>query len=128
MCRHPTMQHAPDQNGKQQVQTPVNTPQLAACSSPVEDIDVDILRLPPIVEENYDSLCRSIAAKGPPKLTRQRNTLVDVIHNLEQQGFNIYGNSFRYASMRDPSDAIIEGNGRSHSVQSAASTHGSNSM
>lgn len=114
------MQCAPDQNGKQQAQTPANTPQLAACSSPVRDI-ANILRLPPIIEEDYGSLCRSIAVKGPPKLTRQCNTLVDVIHNLEQQGFNIYGSSFRHASMRNPSDAITEDTGRSHPVYASTS-------
>ena len=115
------MQRAPDQNGKQQAQTPANTPQLTACSSPVQNVDANILRLPPIIEEDYDSLCRSIAAKGPAKLTRQRNTLVDVIRDLEQQGYNFYGNSLRYASMRNPSDATAEGAGRSHPAHGVAS-------
>lgn len=114
------MQRAQDQNGKQLVHTPANTPQLAACSSPVRDIDANILRLPPIVEEDYDSLCRSIAAKGAPKLRRQRNTLVDVIRNLERQGFNIYGSSFKHSSMRNPSDATTEDTGRSHPVYASA--------
>jgi len=105
-------------------QTPANTPQLKA-SSPVQhignSISNNILCLPPIVEENYGVLRRSLLVVKPPKLTRQHNTLVDVALNLEAQGYNIYGSSWcRKASMRIPSDSTIVDAGRSQPKCSAA--------
>ena len=98
--------------------TPANTPQMKACI-PSHRVGDDVLKLPPIIEDNYNALCRSLAAKGPPKLVRQRNTLVDVVLDLEDQGYNIYGNApSRNSSILMALDTIS--GGRYHPKNSAA--------
>lgn len=101
---------------KAESETPANTPQLKACS-PLQHIGEDVLRLPPIVEEKYEALSRKIAAKGPPKLIRQRNTLVDVALDLEDRGYNIYGSPSKNIS-REVLHGVFEG--RSHESNATA--------
>ena len=107
------------------VNTPANTPQLQpGCET--KNISSDDFHLPSPVRKQYNS----VRGTQVPTYTRQTNSLLDVLLDMQRSGYNFYGKaSSRYFSTPTASDAFSgEIGGKSQALNDTGKACGAKSL